>query len=313
MQEENLHAIGATTLDEYRKHIEKDSALERRFQPVFVGEPNEEESISILRGLKERYEVHHGVRITDGAIVAAVQLSNRYITDRFLPDKAIDLIDEAASKLRIEIDSMPEELDSIERKIKQIEIEKEALQREKGEESLNRIIDLNKEVSELAEERDRLKSHWNLEKDKIQKIQKMKSAIENAKLQAEQNEREGNLAKVAELRYGTIATLEKNLKIESDLLLGIQKNHRMLKEEVEPEDIAQIVAKWTGIPVSKMMESERSKLVRMDEELHKRVIGQDDAVLAVSNAVRRSRAGLQDANRPIGSFIFLGTDRSWKN
>jgi ATP-dependent Clp protease ATP-binding subunit ClpB len=302
-----LHAIGATTLDEYRKHIEKDSALERRFQPVLVGEPNEEESISILRGLKDKYEVHHGVRITDGAIVAAVQLSNRYITERFLPDKAIDLIDEAASKLRIEIDSMPEELDNIERKIKQLEIEKEALQREKDEESFDRINNLNKDLSELTEERDRLRSHWNLEKEKIQSIQKMKSEIENAKLLADQNEREGNLAKVAELRYGTIATLEKNLKKESDLLVEIQKNQRMLKEEVEAEDIAEIVAKWTGIPVSKMLESERSKLVRMDDELHKRVIGQDEAVFAVSNAVRRSRAGLQDANRPIGSFIFLGT------
>jgi ATP-dependent Clp protease ATP-binding subunit ClpB len=302
-----LHAIGATTLNEYRKYIEKDSALERRFQPVYVGEPNEEDAISILRGLKERYEVHHGVRITDGAIVAAVQLSNRYIADRFLPDKAIDLIDEAASKLRIEIDSMPEELDSNERKIKQLEIEKEALLREKDEESSKRINELNKELNELREERDRLKGHWKLEKEKIQNIQKMKSEIENAKLQAEQKEREGNLAKVAELRYGTIATLEKKLKQESDELIEIQKNQKMLKEEVEPEDIAEIVAKWTGIPVSKMMESERSKLVRMDEELHKRVIGQDDAVTAVSDAIRRSRAGLQDENRPIGSFIFMGT------
>jgi ATP-dependent Clp protease ATP-binding subunit ClpB len=302
-----LHAIGATTLDEYRKYIEKDSALERRFQPVYVGEPNEEESISILRGLKDRYEVHHGVRITDGAIVAAVQLSNRYISDRFLPDKAIDLIDEAASKLRIEIDSMPEELDTLERKIKQLEIEKEALQREKDEESQERINNLNKELNELTDERTRLRSHWNLEKDKIQSIQKMKSQIENSKLLADQNEREGNLAKVAELRYGTIATLEKKLKIESDLLLDIQKNQRMLKEEVDAEDIAEIVAKWTGIPVSKMLESERSKLIRMGEELHKRIIGQDDAVSAVSNAVIRSRSGLQDTNRPIGSFIFLGT------
>ena len=302
-----LHAIGATTLNEYKKYIEKDAALERRFQPVYVGEPNVEDAVSILRGLKEKYEVHHGVRITDGAIVAAVQLSNRYISDRFLPDKAIDLIDEAASKLRIEIDSMPEELDSNERKIKQLEIEKEALKREKDDESSKRIDELNKELNELREERDGLKGHWNLEKEKIQNIQKMKSEIENAKLLAEQQEREGNLAKVAELRYGTIATLEKKLKQESDKLIEIQKHQRMLKEEVEPEDIAEIVAKWTGIPVSKMMESERNKLIRMDEELHKRVIGQDDAVTAVSNAIRRSRAGLQDENRPIGSFIFMGT------
>jgi ATP-dependent Clp protease ATP-binding subunit ClpB len=302
-----LHAIGATTLNEYRKYIEKDAALERRFQPVFIGEPDEEDTISILRGLKDKYEVHHGVRITDGAIVAAVQLSKRYITDRFLPDKAIDLIDEAASKLRIEIDSMPEELDSTERKIKLLEIEKEALLREKDDEASQRIFELNKELNELREERDSLKSHWNLEKGKIQTIQKMKSEIENAKLLAEQKEREGNLAKVAELRYGTIASLEKKLKQESDELLEIQKHQRMLKEEVDAEDIAEIVAKWTGIPVSKMMESERSKLVRMDEELHKRVVGQDDAVLAVANAIRRSRAGLQDENRPIGSFIFMGT------
>ena len=302
-----LHAIGATTLNEYKKYIEKDAALERRFQPVYVGEPNVEDAISILRGLKEKYEVHHGVRITDGAIIAAVQLSNRYISDRFLPDKAIDLIDEAASKLRIEIDSMPEELDSNERKIKQLEIEKEALLRENDEETSKRIDELKKELIELREERDSLKGHWNLEKEKIQNIQRMKSEIENAKLLAEQKEREGNLAKVAELRYGTIATLEKKIKQESDELIEIQKHQRMLKEEVEAEDIAEIVAKWTGIPVSKMMESERSKLVRMDEELHKRVIGQDDAVTAVAHAIRRSRAGLQDENRPIGSFIFMGT------
>ena len=302
-----LHAIGATTLNEYKKYIEKDAALERRFQPVYVGEPNVEDAISILRGLKEKYEVHHGVRITDGAIIAAVQLSNRYISDRFLPDKAIDLIDEAASKLRIEIDSMPEELDSNERKIKQLEIEKEALLRENDEETSKRIDELKKELIELREERDSLKGHWNLEKEKIQNIQRMKSEIENAKLLAEQQEREGNLAKVAELRYGTIAALEKKIKQESDELIEIQKHQRMLKEEVEAEDIAEIVAKWTGIPVSKMMESERSKLVRMDEELHKRVIGQDDAVTAVAHAIRRSRAGLQDENRPIGSFIFMGT------
>ncbi|HEX2867383.1 MAG TPA: ATP-dependent chaperone ClpB [Ignavibacteriales bacterium] len=302
-----LHAIGATTLNEYKKYIEKDAALERRFQPVLVGEPSEEDAISILRGLKERYEVHHGVRITDAAIIAAVQLSNRYIADRFLPDKAIDLIDEAASKLRIEIDSMPLELDTAERKIKQLEIEKVALEREKDEDSSRRISEINKEISDLTEERNKLKSHWQLEKDKIQQIQKMKSEIENAKLQAEQYERQGDLGKVAELRYGTIATLEKKLKEESAQLSEIQHQHKMLKEEVEPEDIAEVVAKWTGIPVQRMLESERSKLLRMEEELHNRVVGQEAAVIAVSNAIRRSRTGLQDVNRPIGSFIFLGT------
>ncbi len=302
-----LHCIGATTLNEYRKYIEKDSALERRFQQVFIGEPNEEDAISILRGLKEKYEVHHGVRITDSAIIAAVQLSARYISDRFLPDKAIDLIDEAASKLRIEIDSMPEELDNVERKIKQLEIEREALLREKDEESLRRLNELKKELSDLNEERNQLKTHWKLEKDKIQQIQQMKSDVEQAKLQAEQFERDGNLAKVAELRYGTISSLDKRINEELKHLFEIQKNNKMLKEEVEAEDIAEVVAKWTGIPVSKMLESERSKLVKMEEALHNRVVGQDDAVTAVANAIRRSRAGLQDTNRPIGSFIFLGT------
>ncbi len=302
-----LHAIGATTLDEYKKHIERDAALERRFQPVLISEPSEEDTISILRGLKERYEVHHGVRITDGAIVAASQLSNRYITDRFLPDKAIDLIDEAASKLRIEIDSMPEELDTMERKIKQLEIEREALQREKDEASVKRLEELQKELSELDEERSKLKMHWNLEKEKIQSIRKMKSEIENAKLQAEKYEREGDLGKVAELRYGKIATLEKQLKIETQKLSEIQSSKKMLKEEVDAEDVAEVVAKWTGIPVSKMLESERSKLLRLEDELHRRVIGQNEAVSVVANAIRRSRTGLQDVNRPLGSFIFLGT------
>ncbi len=302
-----LHAIGATTLDEFRKYIEKDAALERRFQPVLVSEPNEEDSISILRGLKERYEVHHGVRITDGAIVAAVQLSNRYITDRFLPDKAIDLIDESASKLRIEIDSMPEELDAVERKVKQLEIEREALKREKDSESAVRLEELQKELSELQEERTNLKAHWQLEKEKIQKIRSMKSEIERAKTDAERFEREGNLGKVAEIRYGVINDLERKMKKESEELAVIQKNTKMLKEEVDAEDVAEVVAKWTGIPVQRMLESERHKLLRLEEELHKRVIGQDDAVAAVSNAIRRSRAGLQDAHRPIGSFIFIGT------
>lgn len=302
-----LHAIGATTLDEYRKYIEKDAALERRFQPVLVAEPNEEDSISILRGLKERYEVHHGVRITDSAIVAAVQLSNRYITDRFLPDKAIDLIDEAASKLRIEIDSMPEELDAVERKVKQLEIEREALKREKDSESAARLDELKKELSDLQEERSTLRSHWQLEKGKIQKIRSMKSEIEKAKTDADRFEREGNLGKVAEIRYGVINELEKKMKREAEELAVIQKNNKMLKEEVDAEDVAEIVAKWTGIPVSRMLESERVKLLHLEEELHKRVVGQDDAVAAVANAIRRSRAGLQDTNRPIGSFIFIGT------
>ncbi|HQJ46090.1 MAG TPA: ATP-dependent chaperone ClpB, partial [Ignavibacteriaceae bacterium] len=302
-----LHAIGATTLDEYKKHIEKDAALERRFQPVLVEEPSEEDTISILRGLKERYEVHHGVRITDGAIVAATQLSERYITDRFLPDKAIDLIDEAASKLRIEIDSMPEELDTLERKVKQLEIEREALKREQDDASAKRLEELEKELSELNEERTKLKLHWDLEKENIQKIRTMKSEIENLKVEAERYERDGNLGKVAEIRYGRIADLEKKLKEETKNLADAQQDKRMLKEEVDSEDIAEIVSKWTGIPVTKMLESERTKLLRLEDELHKRVVGQDEAVSAVANAIRRSRSGLQDVNRPIGSFIFLGT------
>jgi ATP-dependent Clp protease ATP-binding subunit ClpB len=302
-----LHTVGATTLDEYRKYIEKDTALERRFQPVLVNEPSEEDTISILRGLKERYEVHHGVRITDGAIIAATQLSERYITDRFLPDKAIDLIDESASKLRIEIDSMPEELDTLERKVKQLEIEKEALKREKDDASSKRLEELKQELSELNEARTKLKIHWDLEKENIQKIRTMKSEIENLKLEAEKYEREGNLGKVAEIRYGKIVNLEKQLKEKTKKLADIQKDQRMLKEEVDAEDIAEIVSKWTGIPVSKMLESERSKLLKLEDELHHRVVGQDEAVTAVANAIRRSRSGLQDANRPIGSFIFLGT------
>jgi ATP-dependent Clp protease ATP-binding subunit ClpB len=302
-----LHAIGATTLNEYKKYIEKDAALERRFQPVLVSEPSEEDTISILRGLKERYEVHHGVRITDGAIVAAAQLSNRYISDRFLPDKAIDLIDEAASKIRIEIDSMPEELDAVERKIKQLEIEQEALKREKDEASEKRLIELKQELSELTEQRNKFRMHWNLEKEKIHKIRTMKSEIENSKSLSDKYEREGDLGKVAELRYGKIVTLEKQMKEETQKLSEIQKDEKMLKEEVDSEDIAEIVSKWTGIPVNKMLESERSKLLRLEDELHKRVIGQNEAVYAVANAIRRSRTGLQDVNRPLGSFIFLGT------
>ncbi len=302
-----LHAIGATTLDEYKKHIEKDAALERRFQPVIISEPSEEDTVSILRGLKERYEVHHGVRITDSAIIAAAHLSQRYIADRFLPDKAIDLVDEAASKLRIEIDSMPEELDNIERMIQKLEIEREALKREKDEASSKRLKDLSKELSKYEEKRNELKMHWNLEKEKIHNIRNMKSEIENAKTEADRYEREGNLGKVAEIRYGRITELEKKLKEETENLAKIQKDKKMLKEEVDAEDIAEVVGKWTGIPVSKMLESEKTKLLKLEDELHKRIIGQDDAVSAVANAIRRSRTGLQDANRPIGSFIFLGT------
>ncbi|MBI2418833.1 MAG: ATP-dependent chaperone ClpB [Ignavibacteriales bacterium] len=303
----DLHCIGATTLREYKKYIEKDAALERRFQPVMVNEPDEEDSISILRGLKERYEVHHGVRITDGAIIAAVQLSTRYIADRFLPDKAIDLIDEAASKLRIEIDSLPEELDNLERRIKQLEIERVALKREKDEASVKRIEDIEKEFAGLVEERNVFRLHWNEEKQRIQTIRKIKSDIESLKTDADRLEREGNFAKVAEIRYGKITMLEKQLREETISLAELQTKTKMLKEEVDAEDIAEIVAKWTGIPLQKMLESERSKLLRLEDELHKRVVGQNEAVTAVSNAIRRSRAGLQDAHRPIGSFIFLGT------
>jgi ATP-dependent Clp protease ATP-binding subunit ClpB len=302
-----LRAIGATTLDEYRKHIEKDPALERRFQPVFVGEPSVEDTISILRGLQERYEVHHGVHITDGAIVAAAQLSHRYITDRYLPDKAIDLIDEAASKLRIEIDSMPEELDNIERRIKQLEIEREAVKREKDQHSGERLEELQRELSELKEERNRLRSHWKQEKNLIQDLRSMKEKVEQAKIDAARYEREGELGKVAELRYGTIADLEKKIKRTAEELAEIQKEVKMLKEEVDAEDIAEVVARWTGIPVNRMLESDREKLLKLEERLHARIVGQNDAVTAVANAIRRSRAGLQDQQRPIGSFIFLGT------
>ena len=302
-----LHCIGATTLDEYKKYIEKDAALERRFQPVTVSEPNEEDSISILRGLKERYEVHHGVRITDGAIVAAVQLSNRYISDRFLPDKAIDLIDESASRLRIEIDSMPEELDILERKIKQLEIEKVALSREKDDSSVKRLEDLNEELAELTEERSGIRLHWEKEKEEIQHIREIKSQIEKLRADSEMYEREGNLSKVAEIRYGTLPQLERQLKEETGNLNKVQSEKRLLKEEVEADDVAEIVSRWTGIPVTKMLEGERAKLINLEAQLHKRVIGQEEAVYAVANAVRRSRAGLQDANKPTGSFIFLGT------
>ncbi|HTP12930.1 MAG TPA: ATP-dependent chaperone ClpB [Bacteroidota bacterium] len=303
----DLRAIGATTIDEYRKHIEKDPALERRFQPVLVDEPSVEDTISILRGLKERYEVHHGVRITDGAIVAAAQLSDRYITDRFLPDKAIDLVDEAASKLRIEIDSMPEELDDVERRVKQLEIEREAIKREKDADSQSRLDTIKQEMAELNEKRSELKAHWQLEKDLIQSIRSMKEQIEKAKTEADQSERRGDLGKVAELRYGVIAGLEKKVKEASGKLASVQKDRKMLKEEVDSEDIAEIVAKWTKIPVTRMLESERSRLLQLEKRIHERLVDQEDAVKAVADAIRRSRAGLQDSRRPIGSFIFLGS------
>lgn len=303
----DLHAIGATTLNEYKKYIEKDAALERRFQPVLVGEPDEEDSISILRGLKEKYELHHGVRITDGAIVAAVQLSNRYITDRFLPDKAIDLIDESASKLRIEIDSMPEELDGVERRAKQLEIEREALKRETDQESKMRLEELGRELATIEEQKNSLRAHWQLEKTKIHEIREIKGEIEEARKNSEKFEREGRLEKVAEIRYGRVIELTKKLKMATDKLAEVQKDRKMLKEEVDSEDVAEVVAKWTGIPLQRMLESQRSKLLRMESELHNRIIGQEQAVQAVSNAIRRSRAGLQDEKKPIGSFIFIGT------
>ncbi|MCS7229907.1 MAG: ATP-dependent chaperone ClpB [Candidatus Kryptonium sp.] len=311
-----LHAIGATTIDEYRKHIEKDPALERRFQPILVEEPSVEDTISILRGLKEKYEVHHGVRITDAAIVAAAQLSHRYITDRYLPDKAIDLIDEAASKLRIEIDSMPEELDEIERKIKQLEIEREAVRRELASNyatdidkkaTQRKLEDIEQELASLREERDRLRAHWQTEKELIKSIREMKEQIEKAKIEADKAMREGDYAKVAELRYGVIHSLEMKLKETTQKLAEVQKDLRMLKEEVDAEDIAEIVSKWTGIPVQRMLESERTKLLHMEERLHERIVDQEEAVRAVSNAIRRARAGLQDERRPIGSFLFIGS------
>ncbi|MCD6408296.1 AAA family ATPase, partial [bacterium] len=301
-----LRCIGATTLDEYRKYIEKDRALERRFQPVFVKEPSVEETISILRGLKERYEVHHGVKITDSAIVAAAVLSNRYISDRFLPDKAIDLIDEAASKLRMEIDSMPVELDEIERKITQLEIEKQALKKETNPEVKERIEKIEKELSELKKKRDQLRSKWLAEKEIVERIRQIKQQIEVARNIIEKAEREGDLDKAAEYKYGKLIELQKKLEEETERLKKIQKDGGLLKDEVTEEDIAEIVSKWTGIPVSKMLEGEVEKLIHMEERLSKRVVGQDEAISAVSNAIRRSRAGLSDPKRPIGSFIFLG-------
>jgi ATP-dependent Clp protease ATP-binding subunit ClpB len=303
----DLRVIGATTIDEYRKYIEKDPALERRFQPVLIDEPNVEDTISILRGLRERYEVHHGVRITDGALVAAAQLSHRYISDRFLPDKAIDLVDEAASKLRIEIDSMPEELDDVERRIKQLEIEREAVRRESDEASQERLQAIEQEIAEQQQSRSGLRAHWQMEKDLILSIRKMKEETEAAKQEAEHKEREGDLGRVAEIRYGVLISLDRRIKEASTKLQEVQQDQKMLKEEVDAEDIAEIVARWTGIPVMRMLETDRQKLLHLEDRLHQRIIGQDEAVVAVSNAIRRSRAGLQDEKRPIGSFIFLGS------
>jgi len=301
-----LRAIGETTLDEYRKHIEKDAALERRFQPVLVDQPSVEDTISILRGLRERYEVHHGVRIKDAAIVAAAALSNRYITDRFLPDKAIDLIDEAAARLRTEIDSMPAELDELERQIRQLEIERQALKKESDRASKERLAALEKQLAEASEKRTALRSRWNQEKEAIAKIRALKANLEEVRGDAERAERAADFAKAAELRYGKAVEIEKQLGEANARLAQLQGGHPLLNEEVTEEDIARIVAKWTGIPVSKLMEGEVAKLIKMEDRLHDRVIGQDEAVSAVANAVRRSRSGLADPNRPVGSFIFLG-------
>jgi ATP-dependent Clp protease ATP-binding subunit ClpB len=301
-----LRVVGATTLDEYRKHVEKDAALERRFQPVYVGEPSVESTIAILRGLKERYEAHHGVRITDDAIIAAATLSHRYIGDRFLPDKAIDLLDEAASRLRIEIDSMPQEIDELERRIMQLEIERTALQKEKDANAVERRESIERELAERRERSNAMKAEWQREKESLGKVGKLKQQIDEARVAAERASRTGDLGKAAEIQYGTIPKLQQELENLEKQLAQTDGRPRFLKEEVTAEDIAEVVARWTGIPVTRMLESERERLTKLDQELARRVIGQDEAVRAVANAVRRSRAGLQDPNRPIGSFIFLG-------
>lgn len=301
-----LRCVGATTLNEYRKYIEKDAALERRFQPVTVREPSVEDTISILRGLKERYEVHHGVKIKDSALVSAAVLSHRYISDRFLPDKAIDLIDEAASRLRMEIDSMPTELDEAERRIRQLEIEREAVKKEQDPASTERLGKIEQEISDLSEKRSGLKAQWQSEKEGIRKMRAIKEQIEQAKIEAEKAERSGDLGRAAELRYGRLMELQKQLDRESEQLARVQEQHHILKEEVDEEDVAEIVSKWTGIPVSRMMEGEVQKLIHMEERLRMRVVGQDEAISVVSDAVRRARAGIQDPNKPIGSFIFMG-------
>jgi ATP-dependent Clp protease ATP-binding subunit ClpB len=301
-----LHTVGATTLDEYRKHIEKDAALERRFQPVMVGEPTVEDTISILRGLRERYEIHHGVTFKDAALVAAAVLSHRYITDRFLPDKAIDLIDEAAARLRTEIDSMPAELDEVQRRIMQLEIEREALRKEQDKASKDRLAKLEKELADLKEEKDQLALHWQQEKDAIQGSRKLKEELDQARTQIEQAQRSGDYAKASELQYGGLPELERKIKEQETKLAELQQSKRMLKEEVDEEDIASIVSRWTGVPASRLMEGEVQKLLKMEDRLHQRVVGQEEAIRAVANAIRRARAGLQDPNRPLGSFIFLG-------
>ena len=301
-----LRCVGATTIKEYRKHIEKDAALERRFQPIVVAEPSVEDTISILRGLKEKYEVHHGVRIKDSALVSAAVLSNRYITDRFLPDKAIDLVDEATSRLRIEIDSLPSEIDDLRRKTTQLEIEREALKKESDKPSKQRLEKIHEELKSLKEQADEMTSHWQKEKEIITGIREIKEKIDSAKSEAQLAERQGDLAKAAELRYSTILELEKSLSEKNSQLTELQSTTKMLKEEVDSDDIAQVVSKWTGIPIERMMEGEREKLLKMEERIGQRVIGQSDAIIAVANAVRRARSGLQDPNRPIGSFIFLG-------
>jgi len=301
-----LRCVGATTLNEYRKYIEKDAALERRFQPVFAKEPTVEDTISILRGLKEKYEVHHGIRIKDSALVAAATLSNRYIADRFLPDKAVDLIDECASRLRIEIDSMPRAIDEITRKITQAQIERQALLKEKDRTSRERLEKLEKDIAVMKEEVAPLKLHWDSEKQLIQDISSIRENIDRFQTQAHVAERNGDLEKVAKIRYGTIAQLQKDLETKKQTLNDFQKDKRMLKEDVEESDIAEVVSTWTGIPVSKMLQGEQEKLVYMEDEIKKRVIGQQKAIDAVSNAVRRARSGLQPEDRPIGTFIFMG-------
>jgi ATP-dependent Clp protease ATP-binding subunit ClpB len=301
-----LHCIGATTLNEYRKHIEKDPALERRFQPLLVKEPSVEDTIAILRGLKERYEVHHGVRITDAAIIAAATLSNRYISDRFLPDKAVDLVDEAASRLRIELDSLPTEIDTIGRKVIQLEIERQSLTKETDPTAAERREKIDKELAELKESMDAMKLHWTREKDAIKKIQTIKSGMEQLKTDEMNAQRAGDLAKAAEIRYGKLVELNRDLEREHQALADIQKDKKMLKEEVEAEDVAEVVAHWTGIPVARMLEGDVQKLIHMEERLRQRVVGQDEGIAAVSSALRRARSGLQDPNRPIGSFIFMG-------
>ncbi|HEX2025148.1 MAG TPA: AAA family ATPase, partial [Actinomycetota bacterium] len=301
-----LRAIGATTLDEYRERVEKDPALERRFQPVFVGQPSVSDTIGILRGLKERYEVHHGVRIKDEALVAAAMLSDRYVTGRFLPDKAIDLIDEAASRLRIEIDSMPTEIDEVDRRVRQLEIERAALKKESDPASAERLQTLERELADLNEELRSMRAHWDREKEHITRIRELKSQHEEVRGEAERAERDGVLERAAELRYGRLQELERQLHEENERLAEVQAERKMLKEEVDEEDVAEVVSTWTGIPVSRLMEGEMAKLLRMEEALHARVVGQDAAVAAVANAIRRARAGLSDPNRPIGSFVFLG-------